>query len=271
MIFRLLVVAVLLTGALPANADLKVVTRRSNANGAHKSLETKYIQGQRLRIEWGPSIATVLQCDLRKQLSLNLDQRLFYSLELGPDGIPTRSKVSMPARGDRPNMDYGNDYAIHLRDTGEKATIFGYAAWHVHMVTSARNRYSGKLNETVTDYWYIDLHVPDNCANLGFDWNEYLLTNAQRMKVTVVGQAKRGFAVLARTMTTVGEKKFESVREVTEISTAALDPQLFEAPKDFQPALQMAGEIYPNIADTPANRVKVGWDRFWKGVAAFLP
>lgn len=254
----------------PAHADFKIVTRRSTANGLHKSQETKYVRGQRLRLEYGPAGATIYQCDLKKQIDLNLSNRLFLPLDLDDDGVPTRSKVPAPPRKAERKIDYGDDYTITLRDTGEKATIFGYPAWHVQMITAAKNRHSGLINETTADYWFIDLKVPERCANFGFDWNDYLLTHAEEMKVKVIGQARRGFAVLTRTVTSSAGKKFESVREVTELVTGELDPQLFEVPKDFRPALQVGEKIYPNIPDTPANRLKANWDRFWEGVAGFI-
>jgi hypothetical protein len=261
--------ALLLFSSLSSFADTKIVIRHSNSNVATPTTETRFFQGQRIRVQFGPAGATILQCDLHKAVTLYSNFRLFLTLDLDSDGRPIWPGT--PAYFPKQSTERRYDYTITTKDMGERATVFGLPSWHVQDVTVSRDRITGVTNQTVTDYWYVDLKVPSGCGDSPSDFNEYLISNAKRLGVTLIGQAKRGFPVLARRVSFMGNKKLETVRQVTELSTDALDSKLFDPPADFKPVLQMRGKVYSSLADTPANRVKVGWNLFWESAASWLP
>jgi hypothetical protein len=261
---RTLLAAVLVFSALPSFADLKIVTRKSTGKGRYNFVETTYVQGKRLRSEWARSTVQIYQCDRNQSIELNLKDRLYGVTALGPDGFPLNRRPMFPGTYNGPIY----NHTITTEDTGERATIFGLPAWHVRE-TRVTSRPSPSPNKVVIDFWYVDLNVPNGCFKQ--DLEAYYLSQNPRMKVVRIGEAKRGFPVLTRTSGPgVGGKPFEYVVEVTELSTVSLDPQLFEVPKDFQPALQVNGRTFLEVPDTPANRLKATWDGFWVSLAKFI-
>ncbi|MEO6119052.1 MAG: hypothetical protein ABIP12_00060 [Terriglobales bacterium] len=258
----------LLLSTIPSAADVKIVTRSSAANGQHKSVTTWYIQGQRQRTQYPGPIVTVHQCDAKKQITLNLEVRLFDITALGPDGRP----LDLPkfrASGKYTGPIY--NYTVTTEDTGERAKVFGFDAWHVRETTITTTSTIPAPAKTVVDYWYIDLPVPtEGCYAWPTDWLDAFVASDPRHQLKRIGSVKRGFPVLKRTVSGRGEQTVEHVVEVTEISTAPLDPQLFEIPKDFQPALRAGGRTHMSTPDTPGNRMKAGWEGFWEGVAKFI-
>jgi hypothetical protein len=262
---RTLLAAVLIFGSLPASADLKIVTRKSTGKGQYNFVETTYVQGKRVRSEsaMGGRTIKILRCDLDQSIELNLKDRLYAVTALGPDGFPL-NRPKFPGAYNGPTY----NYTITTEDTGERSTIFGLPAWHVRE-TRVTSRPSPSPNKVVIDFWYVDLNVPNGCFKQ--DLEAYYLSQNPRMKVVRIGEAKRGFPVLTRTSGPgVGGKPFEYVVEVTELSTVSLDPQLFEIPRDFQPALQVNGRTFLEVPDTPANRLKATWDGFWVSLAKFI-
>jgi hypothetical protein len=250
-------------------ADIKIVTRYSAANGAHKSVSTRYIQGQRSRLQYGEVGAQIFQCDLRKAIDLNLPGRIFYAVDLDPEGFPVRQSVTNkpPKRALPPTT----EYTIISKETGKRATIFGLPAWHVQVSMAARMIRTGTTSHYSIDYWFVDLKVPNGCHDLPQGMEAFISANPELFKVKHIGTARRGFPMLARTVQIADGRPVESVTEVTELSFSQLDPQLFEVPKDFKSALQIGDQVYMNQADTPGNRMAAGWRRFWEGAAKFLP
>jgi hypothetical protein len=267
-----LLAALLALAAVSTAADLKIVTRSSSANGLHKSILTKYVQGQRQRFEYGRSAArvTLQQCDAKKQIDLNLEQKLYGTTELDTNGLPLGRRMPSPPSSKYTGPSY--HYVITTEDTGQRAKVFGYDAWHVRETTVTTTSTSSKPSKTLIDYWYIDLDVPtDGCYAWPEDWRAAMVAADGRHTLKRIGTAKRGFPVLKRTVFhNIEGKPSEHVIEVTEISTAPLDPKLFEIPKDFQPALKVDNRILMNVPDTPTNRLKATWDGFWVSLAKFI-
>jgi hypothetical protein len=269
---RVVCLAVLLVAfAVSSAADLKIVTRSSSANALHKSVQTKYVQGPRQRYEYerSPLRATINQCDAKKRIELNLEQNLYGITEFGPDGIPIGQR-RYPVSGKYTGPIY--HYIITTEDTGERAKVFGFDAWHVRETTVTTTSTSPKPNKTVVDYWYIDLDVPaDGCYAWPEDWRAAMVAADGRHTLKRIGTAKRGFPVLRRTVSqNFAGKPSEHVVEVTELSTASLDPQLFQIPQGFQAALKVNGRIIMDLADTPTNRLKATWEGFWATMAKFI-
>lgn len=270
---RLLAVAVLATSVIPAAADLKIVTRTTVSNGSW--FVTRYLQGQRQRKEigaanWKDSSVKLDQCDARKQIYLNLDARLFDVTTLGPDGRFINTDRSRKYTG--PTY----SYIITTEDTGKRAKFFGFDAWHVRDTIVTTTSVAPVPVKMVYEYWYIDLKVPtEGCFFTPADGRAALVAAYPQNKLKRIGSAKRGFPVLTRTFgTTENNHPYEIVDEVTELSTVPLDPQLFEIPKDFRPALKLGDRVYRNRANTPINRMGaamgVAWDVLWRGVAKVI-
>ena len=262
-----LLTTLLAVSTIPAAADLKIVTRSTANNGQHKSVSTRYIQGQRQRSEYGSTTATIYQCDTKRQISLHLEAGLFHITALRPDGRP----------GDLPTFKTAGkytgpiyNYTVTTEDTGERAKVFGFDAGHVRETTVTTTSTAPAPTKTVVDYWYIDLDVPSEGCYVWPDWRATFVASDPRHQLKQIGTARRGFPVLKRTLSKRGGQTVEDVIEVKELSTVPLDPQLFEISKDFQPALKSGGRVYLHIPDSPKNRLKAGWQDFWEGVAKFI-
>ncbi|HUQ49248.1 MAG TPA: hypothetical protein VM056_00900 [Terriglobales bacterium] len=270
---RVLPLVLLVAIACPKNAsaDMKIVTRVSASNGLHKSIRTKYMKGRRQSVEYGPNakgrVATIYQCDIKKTLDLNWDSRVYATTNLGPDGLPfDRPQIKTSRLQQGPSY----HYIITTVDTGERAKVFGFDAWHVRETVLTRSSAAPTTTRTVVDYWYIDLKVSDGCHEWPTDWREAFVASGPRHTLKRIGTAKRGFPVLTRSVTTLGANSTENVIEVLEFSATPLDAALFELPPDFKPALKYGNRVYMNVPDTPANRMEMMWNGFWEGVAKFV-
>ncbi|HUS18132.1 MAG TPA: hypothetical protein VMZ25_00645 [Terriglobales bacterium] len=257
----------LLFSTLPATADLKIVTRRSFGGHPATAPEVKYVQGQRVRTEYrqgGDRHEHIFQCDLHRVIDLNARTKLFATTDLDNNGLP------VSRRGARPrDPEPAAEYTVTAEDTGERATIFGMPAWHVRETVVKTSPGPYGIGNTVTDYWFVDLKVPLGCRARAEGQDSFIGDNP-RFKIKRVGEARRGFPVLTRTVMSGRTGKTENVVQVTEISTAALDPKLFDIPEGFAPALQVGERADLEKPDTMTNRVKAHWDGFWMTMAKFI-
>jgi hypothetical protein len=115
--------------------------------------------------------------------------------------------------------------------------------------------------QTVIDGWYIDLDAGVSCEP--WWWSEsghgFLAVHKQgeqpdRPTFKNIGEPERGYAVLSRS-TEVGSVV---ELEVTELSTAALDPALFDVPAGFSHVEQIRQEPVPPLVI----RLKQACERF---------
>jgi hypothetical protein len=134
-------------------------------------------------------------------------------------------------------------------DTGERKNLFGYEARHV-ITTEKHTLLNGAKDvdqEDVKDGWFADLPTSLSCyprsrGAVTFATVRSVNDPADVPSVKLVGTPDTGF-VLSMTTTShstyklpdgsKGETTSISQREVTELFSGSLDPQLFEVPSAF--------------------------------------
>jgi hypothetical protein len=258
-----------------ARGDVKIKSKQTTQGQTSES--TTYIKGKRQRSEqMGGQLITIQQCDLRRDLQI-MPQAKAYTVRPYDEGDARPS--ASPANDARPSAATTKGglvtSTITTRDTGERKQMFGYTARH--LVTTIETKSSpdscSPMNSRMeTDGWYIDAAFALDC-----DIERASAYRAPRSKagcqdryeMKQVGAGKRGFALYEK-MTMYGDdgrESFTTVNEVVEISQAALDQSLFDAPadyrevKDFSGASMMAAAAAGNSdgdAAAPSNASAVG-------------
>jgi hypothetical protein len=173
----------MLIAPLSFASDLKI-TQRTTAPEV-LATSTTYMQGPRTRYEarsvngyqawsggpwvsvYGHRFATILQCDKKRAISLDLDAHEYTSYEINDLGRPVRNQaaqVPIPPVQTEPSGASLDVYVDDV-DTGERKTLFGYTARR-SIRTERRVPGAGAVSqaqEIKRDAWYIDLDFPDGC------------------------------------------------------------------------------------------------------------
>lgn len=205
--------------------------------------------------------------DTKKAFSLDLDNRTYAPIvlrqTLTADQIKSfQSRVAKPETPARPTM----LHEITTVDRGERKQVFGYTARHVittFKVTPLDS--TGVPQETITDGWYVDLDTHISCDPTDETPREGTTYSAVRLmgalasggsisasapsvvQTTYIGKPEKGFPIRVRRTTrrlmslqgATTEQVTTMESEVTELSTKALDPGLFEVPKNFRSVTQI--------------------------------
>ena len=250
-------------GAPLAFASDMQVTERSTTRGGPTRTSTTSLRGPRTRIEsrsvtgfpawsggptvfsYGHRIATIYQCDARRLLILDLDAHEYMSTDIDEQGRPTSPR---PVGTTLPLQPSGGTLAINIEDmdTGERKVIFGYTARHI-IRTERRVPGPGAISlaqESKRDGWYIDLDMPEGCPPRNRRAEAFLLignvTNGRMDKIEVhhTGVTEVGYPL------EVTDPPF-SKREVTELSTAPLNPSLFELPAGYSRVYRLTDQPPP--------------------------
>jgi hypothetical protein len=273
--------------AAPAESqppDLKITTRFT-VGQARPSITTQFVKGTRSRIErdiLGHPRVTINQCDEHQVVQLDPEARQYTSYQLDEQGRPAGSLAAPPARTPIQTEPSGGTLVVNIEttDTGERKKLFGYTARHV-ITTQAMVPGPGAATpgqQIVRDGWYIDLDVNAGCApkSQGAAASVGVLyggtagrpLRTDKVEVRRKGAPETGFAVSLSTKNNshgpdgkdlVGE----SLSEVVELSTAALDPALFEVPEGFQKVNRLPDYI---AATAQPNSPQGAWDsikRYW--------
>ncbi len=232
--------------------------------------------GRRIIQVYGPPLAMIWRCDLAQISELNLDDREYHSSPLPK--WPTReelqaraAKSPQPAQPKKPNL----LVEISTVDTGERKELFGYTARHV-ITTRKYIPLEGAVSEpseSVTDGWYIDLDTRLSCEpNLkgaGYALLTGSVNGAARDIPTIkaTGKPETGFPVELKTIDhstfslpdgTRKENTSTFETQVTELSSAPLDPSLFEIPVGFRRVDHLRREPTPPLSAQLAS----AWQRF---------
>jgi hypothetical protein len=248
----------LLGRAVPARADLKIITR--SGTDKWSTTRTRYVQGRNWRDE--SHIAQVP----RPILIYNADHQRCYMLDAAARAYTVR-RVEQPKRtAPHRASESGNTLAVYLDtvDTGERRWMFGHLARHIirsERRVSEPGSCSGAGDRLITtDGWYIDLPAafPDRPA-LPSHRAAYLGIASARCNGTIdhidfheTGPYENGFALLeTRTTSDSPGEAFE----VTELVEAPLDPKLFAPPADFHLVLFLPGGMPPGFWNT----LRYGW------------
>jgi hypothetical protein len=216
-----------------------------------------------------PHTALLESCDgdAKSAVVLNLDDNTYAPMEMSRKLTAEEIKNfnDHAPKGPAPTR----PTVLHettTKDTGERKQSFGYTARHV-ITTFKSTPLEGTASmqsESFTDGWYIDLVTYISCdinpttpregtAYSVVQMSEGVLTPGQGsgpisvseasvVQTTYVGKPETGFpiwirATMRRPALVPGAKSQQvniTESEVTELSAKALDPSLFEVPKDFR-------------------------------------
>jgi hypothetical protein len=218
----------------------------------------------------GPRTALITRCDLHQAFHVNFDDRQYTACPL--QAVPTREEMlaraeAVPQSPVRPAPTVLVE--IETVDTGERRELFGRTARHA--ITTRRviplTGSTRQESHTVTDGWYIDLDTSVSCEP--WWWSSRsghahafasIVKEGEQPPVPPVpifkdiGEPERGYALLSRS--TTDGNVFEV--EVTHLSTAAIDPSLFDVPPNFSLVEWIRQEPVPPLVI----RAKLMFDRF---------
>jgi hypothetical protein len=226
-----------------------------------------------------PRTALITRCDLKQTFHLNLDDREYAASPLHT--FPTREEMlARAAASGRPVVAPQREPTVLVEtetvDTGERKELFGHTARHVVTTRRIIPLAGAKrgADTTVTDGWYIDLDTRISCepswrsARSGHAFVTFHLQGQEGDVPTFkdVGEPESGFAVASKqtssgTIISPDGSTRQHVStwetEVTELSTAAIDPALFEIPSGFRLVEQIRQEPVPPLVI----RLKQAYDR----------
>jgi len=260
-------------------SDLKI-TERSATRGIPARTSTTYISGRRTRIEnrsvsgfqaWsgGPTVfsyghrtATIYQSDARRLIFLDLDAHEYMSVEIDEQGRPANPR---PMGTPMPLQPSGATLTVNIEDidTGERKVMFGYTARHI-IRTERRVPGPGAISlaqETERDGWYIDLDMPEGCPARNKRAEAFVLVSGSRdgrmdkIEVHHTGVTEIGYPL------EVTDPTF-SKAEVIELSTAPLDPALFELPAGFKQVPNLTAQS----PQPPTSQVLRIWAWMWQSI-----
>jgi len=250
--------------------------------GGKRTRRTEYIRGRVSRNEsrsctgggdaaqYGPLRAYIYNRDLRRNFSLDLDARIYISSRVNEYGAPIWSKGR---QWKRKRSGFVTQIKSETIDTGERQEMFGHVARRViSRTTKTPDLASGRYpSETETEGWYIDppsawlaLHPPPkpgyHCVLTGSTKN-----GVDEFKFSHTGPVENGFPLITTMvhhstyLDPDGSLKVHTHTrrsEVTELSEAVLDSDLFLPPRDFRRVLQLPGEL----PCSTAHRLRLRWE-----------
>jgi hypothetical protein len=217
-----------------------------------------------------PHTALIESCDgdARKEFALNLDNHTYAPIEMSRK-LTSEEMKAFKDRGPqyktptRPTV----RHEITTSDTGERKQAFGYYARHVTTTSKIIPLEDSEVmgEDIVTDGWYIDLDTGISCDPERAAQSEGAayavvqmsggaaghapdsVSKPSLVQTTYIGKPETGFPIWIRTTmrqpALVQGVKSEQVdiaeSGVTLLSAKALNPSLFEVPKDFRSVPQI--------------------------------
>jgi hypothetical protein len=267
LVTSLLTVVMLLCAATVASADIKVRTKTSLGGQSYEG--TTYIKKSRQRTEQnfgGMSMATIMQCDLRRNIQINDKGRtyLITPFDGGTAAACDGSADNAPPATTKPTETRRGGvltFIYNVTDTGERKQMFGMTARHLKVTMSSDSSPDAcnpsKMKMEI-DGWYVDLQYGVDC-----EWNTPGNIQAMRNKgdcvdeyrTRMTGAGKMGYPLL-QTTTMFDDNGRETTKvtiEVVEFSTVTLDPSLFDIPAGYTEA-KNAQHLYGSSAMSQAQR-----------------
>jgi hypothetical protein len=269
--------------AVVGSLTLRRVQRQTLADGRRlpQSETTEYLQADRKREEHrgfygyrlrptgrdvyqpGPRTALITRCDLQKVFLLNFDDREYTAWPIEP--FPTREDMLARAEGVPQPVVHAPTVLVETEtvDTGERRECFGRQARHV--ITTRRviplTASKPQRSQTVTDAWYIDLDTSVVCDPWwasGGSGHAFLTAHNHGDQPDTptfkdIGEPERGYVIFSRST----QDGCVLELEVTDLSTVAIDPAVFEIPADFSLVEQIRQDPVPPLLI----RFKQAYDR----------
>ncbi|HXG93340.1 MAG TPA: hypothetical protein VNN73_13415 [Blastocatellia bacterium] len=249
-------VIALLCAATAATADVKVKTKTTVGGQSFEG--TTYIKKTRQRSEqnFGPvSMATITQCDLRRSIMINEKAKTYI---ITPFGTPDSTSAQAPAaEGPKPKSEPTRRGGIitftnNVVDTGERKQMFGLTARHlkITMTTeSSPDACNPAKMKMEMDGWYVDFEYSFDCemsrAQVASNLQRHKPDCVDEFRFKTTGTGKLGYPLI-QTMIMYDDNGREVSRitiETVELSTATLDPALFDIPAGYTEAKNIQ-ELY---------------------------
>jgi hypothetical protein len=248
-------------------SDLTIVIRTTV--GQSSFTRTEYIKGPRSRIEsisayerpawkggpmirmFGHPLAAINQCDQHRVLELDLLTHEYTSIELDDRGVPASPANAVPTAPSGRTVRITDE----TTDTGEREEFFGRTARHIITKrTIVRNPdaiSSGAQSEQ--DGWYLDLDANAGCGahttaalggvlmarSSGGEGLGSLPMLVDKVEWKTIGTPVTGLPVELTSWSSPDgrdDARASSIQfksEVTQLSTAPLDPALFDVSAGF--------------------------------------
>lgn len=268
---------------VPSYVDFRITTRMSHGDGpTHSTTTTLYLRGARERRESAveqngelttPLLASILQCDQRRAIHLNLNVQLFSEERFVEWSNSLVGATTLPeAQG--PVVTTVEDAV----DTGERRRLGRHVARRVKTtrVVSPAPGANTPASRRETEGWYIDL---PGLGCVASEMKSSLRLSAEnpngprdRHRYQTKGTARRGYAIEETTRHTEARMTYTTTVTLVDWSDAPLDPLLFETPANFRPALRMpGGGVDLTKPDSVANRLQTYWDVLAAVVSRVVP
>jgi hypothetical protein len=252
-------------------ADTKLKVRQTMQGQSFEN--TTYIKGKRQRSEQnmggqnmsgqnmgGMEIVSITQCDLRRNLRV-MPASKAYVIELYDIPSETTTEVKpAPTTKSKPLPPPHKGGVIttilNVKDTGERKQMFGYTARHLFITMeteSSPDACTQQKSKMQIEGWYIDATFGTGCDDQRY--TNYRPTSAHstgcqdRYEMKQRGSVKRGYPVWEK-MTMFdenGKETYSFTNEVIELSSANLDPALFDIPAGYR-EVKDASELYASVA-----------------------
>lgn len=245
----------------PDVPDFTIKTRRT-VHGPQAISHTMLLQvkGPRQRTSYrferaglaaGDSTVHITQCDLKREVLVNDNTRIYATMPIPAPRGPWRAV----APDTRP---IGETVTVDAVDTGERRLFGPFIARHVVTTTTTeRAGESRPVSTRVQDGWYLDL--PSRCGDTDGVGAAVLIGGSASVRVEVKwkGTARSGWAVTEKITTVEHDHRSESTTTLIELSTSPLDPALFDVPHGYRAALPIGNGAHDlERPDTPLNRVR---------------
>jgi hypothetical protein len=258
---------------VPKFADLTIRTRHSyGATSSRGTSEVLYLKGARERREFifeqpggtSSGYATIVQCDRRRSVQLNLQAKLYSASVLEDWSAQLKRGRPVPE-------EHGADVTTTFDavDTGEQRPAGHYVARRVRTTVTVEPSPGANTPPSTreTDGWYIDLPglgCSDKTATAYFLAAGEVIRRGgvpDRHHYKTKGAASRGYAIEETTrFTQTGETEVHRV-ELIKLSEHPLDSSLFDIPRDYRRALPLVRGGYDmSKPDTLTNRLQTYWD-----------
>ena len=246
---KFIIVGLIAGCAAAVSAQNYKIKQRMNMGG--QAMEsTVYVKGSRQRTEsggfmgMGADVATIQQCDLKRNIQVNDKKKLYFVDPFTSDGTGDAVKPAAPAPRETPdNAVKGGTVTMttSIVDTGERKQMFGLTARRIKTSMTMKSSPDActKVDTAIeTDGWYVDLPQFSCPARLPNNPMEAMrATNRgcqDRMVVKSTGTGKLGFPLeFTQTMTSAGTQSFTQTIETLEFSKAELEDSLFNVPADY--------------------------------------
>jgi hypothetical protein len=251
-------IILLLSFSLGAFADLKIRQKVSMSGQTYET--TKMIKGARQRTEQKGSgamasymsqVATIEQCDLRRNVQLNDSKKLYFIEPFAEEAVPQKA-TPQTRQTNQPTKQGGTvTMTYNVTDTGERQTLFGLQARHLKVLqeteSSADSCSGAHKSKMEIDGWYVDFTAEFNCP-MDIPRTPGQMNKPDcRDRVIFKGNrnANPGF-LLNGTMTFYDENgnvMMSQTTETLELSRSPLAAALFDIPADYKLAASQQ-ELY---------------------------